>query len=284
LRESTEESDRGSLERKAEGLRRLVRERLNGGQGPEGCVLGVNGRLVFQCSGGANQRGDDHESLRDVLRYVTTELPGSYGLVYWYDDEDPGRGRFDGYRVIVIDRGRLHDRFDPFLSPTDPPVEDGPARGHPAGTRSPGTRRFVRRPRMTVRRAMVAVAMVAVPLGFWSRAMLDRRHDRLAEAAYHARREGEERRNLDAFAEARRAGPVGASVQKMEQASRLRVRYHAGRKGVYQHAAARPWASVPPDPGEPGERLLWESMLITDSPVEFRIPSGDLKNLSLSHP
>ena len=124
LRESTEDPDCGSLEEKAGVLRRLVGERMVGKPGPDGCIAGVNGALVFQVSGGANHRGEDHESLLAVLRHVAAELPGSYGLVYWYDDEDPGRSRFDGYRVIVVARGRLQDRYDPFLSPIVPHVED----------------------------------------------------------------------------------------------------------------------------------------------------------------
>jgi hypothetical protein len=122
LRESTEESDCGSLERQAEDLRRLIRERLT--CKPEECIQSVNYSLIFQCSASTNHRSQDHESLLTVLRHIAARLPGSYGLVYWSDDEDPGRDQFDGYRVIVVARGRLHDRFDPFLSPIIPHVED----------------------------------------------------------------------------------------------------------------------------------------------------------------
>jgi hypothetical protein len=124
LREATEESDCGSLGRKAGELRCLIREHLNCRPGPDECILSVNYSLVFQCSGSANHRGEDHKSLLAVLRHIATELPGSYGLVYWCDDEEPGRDRFDGYRVIVVARGQLHDRFDPFLSPIAPHIED----------------------------------------------------------------------------------------------------------------------------------------------------------------
>jgi hypothetical protein len=124
LRESTEEPDCGSLGRKAGELRRLIGERLICKPGPDECILSVNYSLIFQCSGSANHRGEDHESLLTVLRHIAAELPGSYGLVYWYDDEDPGRDRFDGYRVIVVARGQLQDRYDPFLSPIVPHIED----------------------------------------------------------------------------------------------------------------------------------------------------------------
>src|SRR5262249_3988753 len=82
LRESTGESDCGSLGRKAGELRCLIRGRLNCKPGPEECILSVNYSLVLQCSGGSNHRGDGNESLLDVLRYIATELPGSYRLVY----------------------------------------------------------------------------------------------------------------------------------------------------------------------------------------------------------
>ncbi|WP_165243851.1 Imm7 family immunity protein [Paludisphaera soli] len=124
LSESTEESDCGSLERKAGELRSLIGERLTCKPNAEGSVQAVNLSLVFQCSGSANHRGEEHDSLLHVLRHIATELPGSHGLVYWYDDEEPGRDRFDGYRAIVVARGRLQDRFDPFLSPITPHVED----------------------------------------------------------------------------------------------------------------------------------------------------------------
>lgn len=140
-------------------------------------------------------------------------------------------------------------------------------------------------PKVTIRRAMVAVAIIAIPLGFWSRAMFSRRQSHLGEAAYHARREGEERRNLEAFERNRSAGAATAndpSVAKMERASRLRVAYHAGLKDKYQEAAAHPWTSVPPDPKDPGEGLLWQSLDPGPLTDEFRLSNEDWKRLSLS--
>lgn len=122
LSESTEESDCGRLEFKVAELQKLVGEKLN--CEPSQCIFDVNYAKVFQCSGGANHRGQDHDALLDVLGHLAKSLPGSHGLVYWSDDENPGNAYLDAYRVIVIARGKLHDRFDPFLSPKRPTVED----------------------------------------------------------------------------------------------------------------------------------------------------------------
>jgi hypothetical protein len=122
LSESTEESDFGSLDNEVKGLRSLIDKTLI--CKPKDCIHSVNHLVVFQCSGSANHRGEDHDALLTVLRHITKKLPGSYGLVYWLDDENPGNACFDGYRVIVIARGQLLERFDPFLSPTNPTIED----------------------------------------------------------------------------------------------------------------------------------------------------------------
>ena len=108
LSESTEESDCGSLEKESADLQQLVQQSLN--CKPANCIQNVNYSKVFQCSGSANHRGEDHNTLMTVLRHIARTLPGSYGLVYWRDDEDPGIDSFDGYRVIVMARGHLQDR------------------------------------------------------------------------------------------------------------------------------------------------------------------------------
>ena len=122
LRESTEESDCGSLHKKINDLQHLADQKLI--CKPSMCIHDINYSVVMQCSGGANHRGNDHQSLLEVLEWIAEALPGSYGLVYWSDDEIPGRSIFDGYRVIILARGRLEERCDPFLSPIAPIVED----------------------------------------------------------------------------------------------------------------------------------------------------------------
>ena len=97
---------------------------------PRDPLLEVGGVLLFQAHSAHNRRLDRLERLTDVLRSIAELLPAAHGLCYWNDDEIPGNGRFDGYHVIVIARGALTHRYDPFLSPTFTTVEsfgDGPS-------------------------------------------------------------------------------------------------------------------------------------------------------------
>ncbi|WP_158545185.1 Imm7 family immunity protein [Bremerella cremea] len=122
LSESTEESDCGQLAQKVELLKAKVSDNLK--CLPINCIMQVNYATIFQCSGGANHRGAEHDKLLDVLQFLVELLPGSHGLVYWSDDENPGNSVFDGYKVLVVARGTIIEKFDPFLSPRNPTVED----------------------------------------------------------------------------------------------------------------------------------------------------------------
>ena len=124
LSESTEEDDCGQLEAKILELQKLINEKLTLIRSPTECIFHVNYSDIFQCSAGANHRGGEHEALLEVLEHLVKILPGSHGLVYLVDDENPGNAYFDGYRVLVIARGQIQERFDPFLSPLNPVVED----------------------------------------------------------------------------------------------------------------------------------------------------------------
>jgi hypothetical protein len=122
LRESTSEADTGSFAGKLDELRALVGAKLSAVSATP--VQALNVEHILQCSESHNHRGDVHDRLLLVLKWIIKEFPGSYGLVYWYDDERPGRASFDGYNVIVIARGALLHRYDPFISPIAPTVEE----------------------------------------------------------------------------------------------------------------------------------------------------------------
>ena len=59
----------------------------------------------------------------EVLDWLSTNAPGSYGVVYVFDDEDTGkRSGFDyskSFRVWVLRDGTVKEHDDPFLSPRD---------------------------------------------------------------------------------------------------------------------------------------------------------------------
>ena len=125
LAESTIEADLGQFDTKTAKLTALIASTFEGCHRPS--IQRTNVLVVLHYSVCHNHRGDTHARLLRVLEWITTHLPGSHGLVYWYDDEcadkyeyDP----FDGYRVIVVAKGKLTDRYDPFLSPRSVHVED----------------------------------------------------------------------------------------------------------------------------------------------------------------
>ncbi|MCZ7685262.1 MAG: immunity 7 family protein [Sandaracinaceae bacterium] len=60
-----------------------------------------------------------------LMRFVGETAPGSYGLLYVRDDEDPrGPGHDDTFLVWRLVRGRVDERADALLSPVIPTIED----------------------------------------------------------------------------------------------------------------------------------------------------------------
>ncbi|MFC4456559.1 Imm7 family immunity protein [Deinococcus sonorensis] len=108
-----------------EGIKARVAA-LNWGTGEYNLVAEVrlmNGEAFLHLTGNKNHRGVIGQELADLLTYVAREAPGSYGLLYWRDDEGkPPAGRWN-FQVTVMARGALSTRFDPFLSPTFPVLE-----------------------------------------------------------------------------------------------------------------------------------------------------------------
>ena len=122
LRETTTESDAGALKQKIDRLERLIESSVPDVV-PGKRIHAVNVEHVLQFSVSHNHRGSVHDRLISVLVHVATELPGSYGVAYWHDDETPGPDT-DAFRVIVMARGTVRNETDPFLSPLTPVVED----------------------------------------------------------------------------------------------------------------------------------------------------------------
>jgi hypothetical protein len=52
-----------------------------------------------------------------LLEWIAREMKGSHGLVYWQDDEIPADDP-SAYHVIVLRKGVVEHRADPFLSPS----------------------------------------------------------------------------------------------------------------------------------------------------------------------
>lgn len=66
-------------------------------------------------------RNHHFQPVIELFRWVASELPDSYGLLYVHDDEVEGRE--NEFRVWRLARGVFEERADPFLSPYMPTVE-----------------------------------------------------------------------------------------------------------------------------------------------------------------
>lgn len=86
----------------------------------------INGACFITFAGKPNHR---HECVFGWFRWLAKHAPGSYGLLYIWDDENTEFG--NTFQVHCLRRGLVEERIDPFLSPCIPAVEDpyDPRRG-----------------------------------------------------------------------------------------------------------------------------------------------------------
>ncbi|TLS51716.1 hypothetical protein FE782_14590 [Paenibacillus antri] len=78
-----------------------------------------NGQDSWTITGLHNHRSS---YVLDIYKWVSENLPGSYGLLYMHDDEDAEYN--NTFVVWKLVRGILTRETDPFLSPYVPVVED----------------------------------------------------------------------------------------------------------------------------------------------------------------
>jgi hypothetical protein len=112
----------------------------------------------------------------------------------------------------------------------------------------------MRLPRMTMRRWIVAVAIVAILIGVGLE--VGRRSRRFARlAAYHTNVALEHFGTLMAFGgeppPLRDVPPAGLGPARYLHPARALLRYHCALTEKYQRAARYPWLPVAPDPPEP---------------------------------
>lgn len=107
-----------------------VRDRLNGLLWAPFAVARLdtlNGEHHLSLSGMFNHPGERAQELFDLLQFVTTRAPGSYGLMYVRDDEADDAQVRNHFQVLALSRGEVRRQQDPFLSPYFPTIEDNPA-------------------------------------------------------------------------------------------------------------------------------------------------------------
>jgi hypothetical protein len=82
----------------------------------------VNANYMLWYAGCTNHWSTELDDIFDLLKSIATEAPGSYGLLYLWDDEDFQHE--NEFRVWKLAKGVLTEEQDPFLSPCVPMIED----------------------------------------------------------------------------------------------------------------------------------------------------------------
>jgi succinate dehydrogenase hydrophobic anchor subunit len=121
LRESTHDIDDGRLD----AIAATIQGKISGIQA-EHTIRGmkvVNATYMIWLGGCTNHWSSDEEEAFELFRFVASLAPGSYGLLYVWDDEAQNEQE-NMFRVWRLARGFLTQHADPFLSPCIPTLED----------------------------------------------------------------------------------------------------------------------------------------------------------------
>lgn len=82
----------------------------------------MNGVPYLHLAGHPNHRARHGDQIVALFAEIGRLAPGSYGLMYTSDGEDPRQ--HNEFRVFRMARGRVSEHADPFLSPRAPTLED----------------------------------------------------------------------------------------------------------------------------------------------------------------
>ncbi|WP_432922328.1 Imm7 family immunity protein [Microbispora sp. CA-135349] len=113
------DDDDESLRRQVAAIRRLVDDL---GDGALLDLRWMNGTPFLHVGGMSNHRGTWGRMILDLFARVGDIAPGSFGLLYVWDDEDPEH--HNEFRVFRLVRGAVTEHADVLLSPAVPTLED----------------------------------------------------------------------------------------------------------------------------------------------------------------
>ncbi len=83
----------------------------------------ANGNYYLSLGGFLNRKTAEATEIMELYQFIADQAPGSYGLLYTFDDEDT-EGYDNRFKVFVLARGKIIQKEDVFLSPFVPVVED----------------------------------------------------------------------------------------------------------------------------------------------------------------
>lgn len=82
----------------------------------------INGQYHLWMTGLWNREPSSKFSPVVIMKNIGSIAPGSYGMLYVFNDEHPKH--FNEFDVYVLARGNVEEKTDPFLSPLIPVVAD----------------------------------------------------------------------------------------------------------------------------------------------------------------
>lgn len=86
-------------------------------------IKAQNGEVYIEFTLFANRKESTYHEIIEFYKKVGDVAKGSYGLIYFYDDEDRD-GQENEFQVYALRRGKIESFKDPFLSPIIPVIED----------------------------------------------------------------------------------------------------------------------------------------------------------------
>lgn len=122
LEESPDETDDDVMQEIAQDAQRLI-DSFQWGSGVLEIRI-VNAQYYVLIAGLTNHRTEEADDLERLFAFVGERAPGSYGLLYIWDDEENGWPGRNAFKVRLLVRGKTFERADPFFSPIAPVVED----------------------------------------------------------------------------------------------------------------------------------------------------------------
>ncbi|MGV3723616.1 MAG: Imm7 family immunity protein [Actinomycetota bacterium] len=118
VREGPYEIDCGQLAQIVDELKAVIGE-FGDGSGVAD-VRWTNATPMVWFAGCPNHR---HDCIFGLFPWLAKRAPGSYGLLYVWDEEDPTH--HNNFQVWRLRRGEVEQQLDPFLSPCQPVIEAG---------------------------------------------------------------------------------------------------------------------------------------------------------------
>jgi hypothetical protein len=118
LAETPADMDAGGLDAIVEEVRRAL-EPVSHSNNVVGIKV-INGSPVVWLLGCPNHWSPDTDDALALYEFIAARAPGSYGLLYASDTDEP----CSGFRVWRLARGKLEEFDDHLLSPRIPAIED----------------------------------------------------------------------------------------------------------------------------------------------------------------